>query len=66
MVIIKSEDKENYLTVLQKADTGDLLSIFTYVEQQFIASLNLNIKAGKGEDIDELGDMLNSSHKRNF
>lgn len=57
MVIIKSEDKENYLTVLQKADTGDLISLIEYVEKQSIASLNLNIKAGKGEDIDELGDI---------
>lgn len=57
MVIIKSEDKENYLTALQKADTGDLISIIEYVEKQSIASLKLNIKAGKGEDIDELGDI---------
>lgn len=57
MVIIKSEDKENYLTALQKADTGDLVSLIEYVEEQAIASLKLNIKAGKGEDIDELGDI---------
>jgi len=57
MVIIKSEDKENYLTALQKADTGDLISLIEYVEKQSIASLKLNIKAGKGEDIDELGDI---------
>ncbi|MDY7395521.1 Fic family protein [Aureibaculum sp. 2210JD6-5] len=57
MVIIKSEDKENYLTSLQKADTGDLLSMIEYVEKQSIASLELSIKAGKGENIDELGDI---------
>ncbi|PCI93133.1 MAG: cell filamentation protein Fic [Flavobacteriales bacterium] len=57
IVIIKSEDKENYLTALQKADTGDLLSLIEYVEKQSIDSLELNIKAGKGEDIDELGDI---------
>lgn len=57
MLIIKSEDKENYLTALQKADTGNLLSMIEYVEHQAIASLELNIKAGKGEDIDELGDI---------
>ncbi|MFL0061962.1 Fic family protein [Tenacibaculum maritimum] len=57
MVIIKSEDKETYLTALQKADTGDLVSLIEYVEEQAIASLKLNIKAGKGEDIDELGDI---------
>ncbi len=57
MVIIKSEDKESYLTALQKADTGDLISLIEYVEKQSIASLKLNIKAGKGEGIDELGDI---------
>ena len=57
MVIIKSEDKENYLTALQKADTGDLLALIEYVEKQSITSLKLNIKAGKGENIDELGDI---------
>ncbi len=57
MVIIKSEDKESYLTALQKADTGNLISLIEYVENQAIASLKLNIKAGKGEDIDELGDI---------
>ncbi len=57
MVIIKSEDKESYLTALQKADTGDLISLLEYVEEQAIASLKLYIKAGKGEDIDELGDI---------
>jgi len=57
MVIIKSEDKQSYLTALQKADTGDLMSLIEYVEKQAIASLKLSIKAGKGEDIDELGDI---------
>jgi Fic family protein len=57
MVIIKYEDKENYLTALQKADTGDLMSLIEYIEKQSIDSLKLNIKAGKGEDIDELGDI---------
>jgi Fic family protein len=57
MLIIKSEDKENYLTALQKADIGDLVSLIEYVEEQAITSLKLNIKAGKGEDIDELGDI---------
>jgi Fic family protein len=57
MVIIKSEDKENYLTALQKADTGDLLSVIKYIEKQSIESLELYIKAGKGKDIDELGDI---------
>ena len=56
-VIIKTDDKEGYLTALQKADTGDLLSLMEYIEKQAIWSLKLSIKAAKGEDIDELGDI---------
>lgn len=56
-VIIKSADKENYLTALQKADTGDILSLVEYIEKQEIWSLETSIKAANGEDIDELGDI---------
>lgn len=56
-VIIKSEDKERYLTALQKADTGDINSLIEYIEKQSIWSLELSIKAANGEDIDELGDI---------
>lgn len=57
MVIIKSEDKESYLTALQKADTGNVLAIIEYIEEQAIDSLKLSIKAGRGEDIEELVDV---------
>jgi Fic family protein len=57
VVIIKSEDKESYLTALQKADTGDIESLIEYIEMQSIWSLELSIKAANGEDIDELGDI---------
>lgn len=56
-VIIKYEDKESYLTALQKADTGDVESFIEYIEKQSIWSLELSIKAANGEDIDELGDI---------
>lgn len=56
-VIIKSEDKESYLTALQKADTGDIRSLIEYVEEQSIWSLELSLKAANGKDIDELGDI---------
>ncbi len=57
IVIIKSDDKENYLTALQKADTGDPSAIIEYIEEQAIWSLEISIKAANGEDIDELGDI---------
>ena len=56
-IVIKSDDKESYLTALQKADTGDVKSLIEYIEKQSIWSLELSIKASKGEDIDELGDI---------
>ncbi|MGQ1947501.1 Fic family protein [Geofilum sp. OHC36d9] len=56
-VIIKSEDKESYLTALQKADTGNIESLIEYIEEQSIWSLELSLKAANGEDIDELGDI---------
>lgn len=56
-VVIKSEDKESYLTALQKADTGDIISLIEYIEKQAIWSLELSLKAANGEDIDELGDI---------
>jgi len=56
-VIIKSEDKESYLTALQKADTGDIESLIEYIEEQSIWSLELSLKAANGADIDEMGDI---------
>ena len=57
MVIIKSEDKENYLTALQKADLGYVVNIIEYIEKQLIWSLEISIKAAKGEDIEEKADI---------
>lgn len=56
-VVIKSDDKESYLTSLQKADTGDIISLIEYIEKQSVWSLELSIKAANGEDIEELGDI---------
>jgi Fic family protein len=55
-VVIKSEDKKNYLRALQEADAGDLDSLRTYIAEKLVWSLELSIKAAKGENIDELGD----------
>jgi len=56
-VIIKSEDKENYLTALQKADLGYIVNIIEYIEKQLLWSLNITLKAAKGENIEESADM---------
>jgi Fic family protein len=56
-VIIKSEDKKNYLFALNKADTGDIEAFCNYIAEQLVWSLQLSIKAAKGENIDEKGDL---------
>ena len=56
-VIIKSADKKNYLQALNKADTGDINSFVEYIAKQLLWSLELSIKAAKGEDIEEGDDV---------
>jgi len=56
-IIIKTEDKKNYLLALNKADAGDERSFIKYIAQQLIWSLEISIKAAKGESIDEPGDL---------
>lgn len=56
-VVIKSADKRNYLTALNKADTGDINAFIDYIAEQLIWSLHLSIKAAKGENIDEPDDL---------
>ena len=56
-VIIKSNDKRNYLQALNRADTGDIDAFCNYIARQLIVSLELTIKAAKGENLDEPGDL---------
>ena len=56
-IIIKSIDKPQYLRALHDADTGNIQAFIDYVAEQSIWSLELGIKAAKGESIDEIGDL---------
>ena len=56
-VIIKSEDKTNYLRALNRADIGDYEAFISYIAQQLAWSLDLSIKAARSESIDEPGDL---------
>jgi Fic family protein len=56
-VIIKSDNKEAYLTALQKADIGDIEAIVDYISKQLKWSFELNIKAARGEELFETGDI---------
>lgn len=55
--IIKTEDKANYYAALQQADSGQLEYFFNYVCEQVNYSLELMIKAAKGQSIEEDDDL---------
>lgn len=56
-IIIKSEDKKNYLNALNQADTGNLQAFVDYIAKQLVWSLELVLKATKGEDVNETNDI---------
>ena len=56
-VIIRSADKKSYLFALNQADTGNIEALVAYIAEQLIWSLQLYIRAAKGESLDEPGDL---------
>lgn len=56
-LVIKSNEKKAYLTALNKADTGDLEAYVQYMAVQLNWSLQTSLKAAKGQNIDEDGDL---------
>ena len=56
-VIVRTEDKKNYLTVLQLADAGDIGPLIEYFSNLAYWSLKLGLKAAKGEPVDEPSDV---------
>ena len=56
-IVVKSDDKRGYLTALQKADAGDREAFQDYMAAQLRHSLELELKAGKGESIEERDDL---------
>jgi len=57
MAVIKTADKKNYLAALNRADVGETDTFITYIGEQLLWSLDLTIKAAKGEDIEEPDDL---------
>ena len=55
-VIIKSKEKEAYLRALRRADIGDYEAFIAYIAEQLQWSLEVAIKAAKGESIEEPDD----------
>jgi Fic family protein len=56
-IVVKSADKRSYLAALQTADAGNIDAFIEFVIQQSIWSLEISIKAAKGESINEMGDL---------
>lgn len=56
-VIIKNEDKDNYIAVLEQADFKILEPFVEYVAQNLIRSIEIMIKGARGEDIEEPEDL---------
>lgn len=56
-VIIKTEDKENYYSVLRQADADILEPFVEYIATNLNRSLEIMIKGAKGESIDENNDI---------
>jgi Fic family protein len=54
--VIKTADKLKYIGALQRADAGDLSAFVAYLSEQAIRSLELAIRAARGEDIEEKDD----------
>lgn len=56
-VIIPTGEKSAYLGALRLADAGDLTPLVEFFGKQLERSLKLGIRAGRGENIDEPGDV---------
>jgi Fic family protein len=56
-IIIKTENKGEYLTALQKADSGDLEPFVDFLLKELNWTLEISFKAARGQSIDEPGDL---------
>lgn len=56
-IIIPTEEKKTYLAALRLADAGDLAKLVDYLRDRVRAALEMAIRAAKGEDIAEPGDI---------
>lgn len=56
-IVIKSAEKKDYLFALNQADSGDIDSFIRYITNQLTWSIELSIKAAKGESLEESDDL---------
>jgi len=55
--IIKMDDRQNYYALLSQADVNDSWPFVEYIAERLESSLQLYLKAAKGEDINEDDDV---------
>ena len=55
-IIIKTTEKKKYLNALNQADVGNIEAFVKYIAEQLLWSLELTIKATKGESVEEIND----------
>ena len=56
-VIIKTQDKANYLAALRQADAGLLEPFTVYIAQNLLHSLEIMLRGARGESIEEPDDL---------
>jgi len=56
-VVVKTNDKENYFSVLRQADVGNIDPFFDYISQNLVHSLEIMISGAKGDSIEEKDDI---------
>lgn len=56
-VIVKTEDKANYISALEQSDIGIIKPFIDYIALNLISSLDLMIKGAKGESIEDPDDL---------
>lgn len=57
-IVIRTEDKKAYLGALSAADAGNLEPFTEFLELQVVRSLELGIKAARGEELEEPEDWM--------
>jgi Fic family protein len=56
-IIVPTERKRDYLNALRLADAGDITELESFLGACVVRSLELGIKAARGESLDEPGDV---------
>lgn len=56
-VVIKTDDKERYISTLQQADVGNIEPFFEYIGKNLNESIEIMVKGASGESVEDEDDM---------